>query len=227
MAESENQGYTETMNYQISVKAVVRDGTKVLLRKNDRAEYELPGGRMEEGESFEDTVRREISEESGVLISDLRPLEPWLYQIGNIRTVLIVPFSCRATSIPAEMVDQDGGTVHWLETDSLEKLNMPQGYRDNILSKSPHHSMSRIEFPPDVVQRSKLFKKPEYSTVVVLRTSGGQTHRQTDGDVAKKLIGAKFSEVARRVAAGMTMVDEIQFERVEIEGSEAKIVFSA
>src|SRR5437899_2943747 len=48
--------------FPISIKGVVvRDG-KVLLLRNERDEWELPGGRIEVGETPEECVAREIHE---------------------------------------------------------------------------------------------------------------------------------------------------------------------
>jgi ADP-ribose pyrophosphatase YjhB (NUDIX family) len=48
------------MSYPISVKGVLLIGGKVLLVRNDRAEWELPGGRLEPGETPEQTLAREF-----------------------------------------------------------------------------------------------------------------------------------------------------------------------
>ncbi|GGV69942.1 hypothetical protein GCM10010277_80480 [Streptomyces longisporoflavus] len=53
--------------WPVSVKGVALDARgRVLLLKNERGEWELPGGRLEpEDAAPEATVAREISEESG------------------------------------------------------------------------------------------------------------------------------------------------------------------
>ena len=55
--------------FPVSVKGVLlRDG-RVVLVGNSRGEWELPGGKLEPGETPEDCVAREIAEELDVRVS--------------------------------------------------------------------------------------------------------------------------------------------------------------
>ena len=49
----------------LSVKGIVFENEKVWLRRNERDEWEIPGGKLERGEQPEATVVREIREDSG------------------------------------------------------------------------------------------------------------------------------------------------------------------
>jgi ADP-ribose pyrophosphatase YjhB (NUDIX family) len=55
---------------QAGVGVVVLDGTgRILLeRRSDNGSWSLPGGKMEPGETFEETAIREIGEETGLTI---------------------------------------------------------------------------------------------------------------------------------------------------------------
>ena len=57
-----------------SVRAVVLCGELVLVSRNRDAVHALPGGRREPGESFEETLRREVLEETGYAIGRPRRL---------------------------------------------------------------------------------------------------------------------------------------------------------
>ncbi|MEU6701775.1 NUDIX domain-containing protein [Pseudonocardia sp. NPDC046786] len=59
--------------FSVSIKGVVLDSRqRVLLVKNERDEWELPGGRIEIGESPEECVAREIAEETCWRVTNTR-----------------------------------------------------------------------------------------------------------------------------------------------------------
>lgn len=79
----------------LSCKAIVRDGDGIWLRKNERGDWELPGGRLDEGEQPEQTIVREVAEELGV-----EPLSPhlvdmyiWEKDFGTTTHIGIVTFA--------------------------------------------------------------------------------------------------------------------------------------
>lgn len=78
----------------LSCKAIVRDGDAIWLRKNERGDWELPGGRLDEGEQPEQTIVREIREELGLeLVSpQLVDVYIWKKDFGTTTHVGIVTF---------------------------------------------------------------------------------------------------------------------------------------
>lgn len=58
--------------------------------------FELPGGRMEFGETIEETLKREMLEETGVNVEPVKLLDTWNY-INNEKThqVAGVIYLCR------------------------------------------------------------------------------------------------------------------------------------
>lgn len=63
--------------YFIDVKGVILDQKgKILLLKKSTGKWDLPGGLMEHGESFHDTLQRECREEIGVNCKVLDSM-PW------------------------------------------------------------------------------------------------------------------------------------------------------
>lgn len=128
--------------FGVSIKGVLEFEGNVLLRKNERREYELLGGRLEKGDpSAEHRLITEFSEESGIGIEVHGHREPWLYEIG-LKNIIIVPYICKALSIPDILVDEDGGTLHWVSADEAATAFMPQGYKDTLVGNIPHKSYS-------------------------------------------------------------------------------------
>ena len=61
------------INYRVS--AIFRYGNKILLHHElNSIHYTLPGGRVKEGETTEETLRREIKEEMGQEVKIIKPI---------------------------------------------------------------------------------------------------------------------------------------------------------
>ncbi|MDO4713039.1 MAG: NUDIX hydrolase [Candidatus Saccharibacteria bacterium] len=78
----------------LSCKAIVRDGDAIWLRKNERGDWELPGGRLDEGEQPEQTIVREIREELGLELVSPRLVDMYIWKkdFGTTTHVGIVTF---------------------------------------------------------------------------------------------------------------------------------------
>lgn len=119
--------------YPVSVKGVlVRDG-RVLLVRNEREEWELPGGRIEAGETPEQCVIREISEESGLPVQVVEIVDAWMYHITvAAKDVFIVTYGCRSDSDAAPVVSHEHNRIGEFTEDEVPGLTMPDGYKRSI-----------------------------------------------------------------------------------------------
>ncbi|ABW10485.1 NUDIX hydrolase [Parafrankia sp. EAN1pec] len=56
--------------HSVSVTAVTRrdDGRVLCIQRRDTGAWQIPGGVLERGETFEDGLRREVREETGALV---------------------------------------------------------------------------------------------------------------------------------------------------------------
>ena len=84
--------------FPVSVKGVAVRNGRVLLLRNERAEWELPGGKLELGEDPPACVAREIAEESGWSVRVGPILDCWQYHIGTGQDVVIVTYGCHVAS---------------------------------------------------------------------------------------------------------------------------------
>ena len=93
--------------FPVSVKGVAVQAGKVLLLENERAEWELPGGKLELGEDPAGCVIREISEETGWTVTAGPLLDCWQYHIGEGRDVVVVTYGCYVTSSGPPVVSHE------------------------------------------------------------------------------------------------------------------------
>jgi 8-oxo-dGTP pyrophosphatase MutT (NUDIX family) len=126
----------EARQFPVSVKGVViRDGKVVLLR-NERDEWELPGGKLELSESPEGCLTREIEEELGLAIEPESPLNSWVYTIAPGVHVLIVTYGCVESSLDEAVLSDEHKELRWFPLAEIDTLNMPEGYKASIRSWS-------------------------------------------------------------------------------------------
>jgi len=121
-----------TTRFPVSVKGVlVRDG-RVVLVKNPRDEWELPGGKLEAGETLEGCVAREIAEELGLTVSVGPVVDVWMYRIAPGIEVLVVSYGCEAPVLPDAIVSPEGAEVAWFPVDDVAHIALPAGYHRGI-----------------------------------------------------------------------------------------------
>jgi 8-oxo-dGTP pyrophosphatase MutT (NUDIX family) len=118
--------------FPVSVKGVVYSYGRVALLKNARDEWELPGGRLEVGESPEVCLAREVHEELGVSVNVGPLLDVWIYEPLPGRHVLIVTFGCTAKDIDRLAISAEHDAGRAFDLCDVAGLKMPAGYKASV-----------------------------------------------------------------------------------------------
>ena len=118
--------------FPVSVKGVVvRDG-RVLLLRNERDEWELPGGKLDLGEEPADCAAREIAEEVGWQVTIGPLLDAWQYHIREGVDVLIITYGCHVGTDVDPVVSHEHKEVGLFTEAEVATLRMPDGYKRSI-----------------------------------------------------------------------------------------------
>lgn len=118
---------------KIAVKCIIEEKGKILLMKESSKSswkpgtWSLPGGKMDEKESFLDTFHREMQEETGlkVKISGLFEIEELIAEIEN-GTRLVHHFVFTGKRISGKLKDPDHhvAELKWFSKEEAEKIKV-------------------------------------------------------------------------------------------------------
>lgn len=118
--------------FPVSVKGVLFNRDHVVLLRNERNEWELPGGKLEPDEEPIDTVVRELFEELGVEAEAGPLLDSWVYQIVDGVVVLILTYGCYGKNFESLRVSNEHKALGSFAISEVAGLNMPDGYKRSI-----------------------------------------------------------------------------------------------
>ena len=118
----------------VAAAAIIRKdaaGTvRVLLAKRPEGKplaglWEYPGGKLEQGESPEECLARELSEELAIEVEaqDLQPITFASHRIDDEKHLLMPLW--RITKFVGEPVGAEGQELAWVEAEALPTYDMP------------------------------------------------------------------------------------------------------
>lgn len=121
--------------------AAVRDerGRLLLARRADTRQWELPGGRVNIGESISDAVRREVAEETGLRVTVLGllgvytdPGHVMVHDTGEVRQQFALLFDAVVTAGEPRPDYQEIENVAWFAAEEIDDLPIHPGIRLRI-----------------------------------------------------------------------------------------------
>ncbi len=112
----------------ISVKAVLVDGARACLLLNERDQWELPGGRLERGESPEQCLLREVREELGLEAVVERLVDARAFAPAPGKEVFVLVYRCRLAAAGVPVLSAEHRQAGWFSLAEMESLVLPDGY---------------------------------------------------------------------------------------------------
>ena len=142
-----------TPKHSVSVAGVVirEDGRVLAIQRADNGTWEPPGGVLELTETFEDGVRREVYEETGIKVTVDRLTG--VYK-NMTRGVVALVFLCRPEGGHEQLSDETAA-IDWLTPDQV-KSNMGEVYAVRV-----HDALCDDEAPMIRVHDGRTLIDPE------------------------------------------------------------------
>jgi mutator protein MutT len=116
------------MVFPVSIKGVLYEDGRVVLLENERREWELPGGRLESGETPEGCLAREVGEELGIAVEVGPLLDCWLYEVFPKREVVIVTYGLRRRDKGDLRVSEEHRRIGLFSIDQIGRIPLPRAY---------------------------------------------------------------------------------------------------
>lgn len=117
--------------FPISAKGIIHVNGKIALVKNERNEWELPGGKIARGETLEQCAIREIKEELNIDATIDRLFDAWMYKVAGKVNVLCVIYLCKPVTIDEQQIKLSFEHEEYglFTPEEIQALNMKGNYK--------------------------------------------------------------------------------------------------
>ena len=119
--------------FPVSIKGVIRQGDKVLLLQTEDGYWDLPGGKLQSGESPEECLHRELQEETGLDIDVGDLIGSFNMRIKKMLHVLVLVYDCQVDNGGIVQLSGEHFDGRWFEKEELAALKLRTEYRELLM----------------------------------------------------------------------------------------------
>lgn len=116
---------TPSPYYRVSAKALIFDGDRLLVFRDKRGEWEMPGGGWEHDESLEECLSRELKEEMDATVTNVGEVQFHWRDYSEYRGVHYLRLAAPATLASHKFVPSDDDLVEARFVSKSEFMSLP------------------------------------------------------------------------------------------------------
>jgi len=121
--------------YPVSVKGLCRINGKVILLRNERGEWDFPGGKLEGREPLTECLRREMHEELSIAVTVGPLLQATTLRILRQVNVVVLLYQCYTDAPAAALrLSSENFELRLFPMEEALQLRMPEAYRAALRS---------------------------------------------------------------------------------------------
>ena len=119
--------------FPVSVKALIKDQDRYLLLQNERGEWDFPGGKLETGATFAQTLLEEVLEETNLKV-DLENLCYLEQHKVNRSWVVVAVYLAKINSASAVQISHEHMEYGFFTKEEVKELSTPS-WVDFVISR--------------------------------------------------------------------------------------------
>jgi len=113
------------------VKGIVRKNDKILVLVKPNGTLDLPGGRVENGETIKSALRREINEETGLKVEIHDPIEEWSFYKTPDQLIKGITLECDYLDGNVKLCEEHK-RYFWVAINCIKSLNFNRNFLKNL-----------------------------------------------------------------------------------------------
>ena len=113
------------------VKGIVRKNDHILVLVKPNGTLDLPGGRVENGETIKSALRREINEETGLKVEIHDPVEEWSFYKTPNHLIKGITLDCAYLEGKVKLCDEHK-RYFWAAINSINRLIFSRNFLKDL-----------------------------------------------------------------------------------------------
>jgi 8-oxo-dGTP pyrophosphatase MutT (NUDIX family) len=117
--------------FPVSVKSILIDDQRVLLIKNERDEWDLPGGKIDKNDNVIETLIKEVKEELNIIIDNYNILQAQKYLFRK-QEIIVVTYFSEITNEDPIILSFENIDYQFFSYDKLNELKLTPWAKDSL-----------------------------------------------------------------------------------------------